>query len=634
MNHQQKKYPNNIQNLYKGYTTIIKEKEELIRKMGEEILQLKSQIYNFNIQNNQLKLELNHLIEELKHTRKEKTVIFNMYSKIHQENKEFVQNFSFIQKENLKIKKANKILTIENIQLKNSISEITSKNLQLIVEINELKEKYPKLFDEYNLANTSCSTNNEFLDLHYQNTVQNQTRKRNYFPLQIQEISTIISFVGKSWYFILQQIFDVPNYRTVQRYRIKYMEKFNITSDVFDGKLENLKKLKNIFINSTDLRYVISIDAVSLKSYVSISKDGTVSGLKMIKKILEYYANIFLSSESQFNRFVEMKKSQIEKYVFVIYLCALNPNSKSFPVALVPDIKGNCTDDVFNFFLQVKNNLLNLGIDIVGQSFDGDTKYFDLLEHKYNLLLNIQNYDFKSPFNCESIFEEHNFMFSDTLHILKCVRYRYVNEIPIFCFLTDKIPTIKQNSFMEIGVPYYLLDSHKAKKMEDNLPKKLFRFKYLYSARKHTRMDLYFALFPFVMLCEAIFNEDLTIENRYECIEKGFSFVLIYSICLENYFAAKNKNADKKLKKTYFQQMKKSKNCVGITLLDKQTCMKYLTLTASLLGVIYQEKETSIGSLGTHFTEHFLPSSVEFHMVITDPMYFYGQLYLTFYWKN
>ena len=51
--------------------------------------------------------------------------------------------------------------------------------------------------------------------------------------------------------------------------------------------------------------------------------------------------------------------------------------------------------------------------------------------------------------------------------------------------------------------------------------------------------------------------------------------------------------------------MKKSKNCIGLTLIDEQSSVKYLTLTLSLMGNILQESRNSLGALGTHYTEHF-----------------------------
>ena len=138
-----------------------------------------------------------------------------------------------------------------------------------------------------------------------------------------------------------------------------------------------------------------------------------------------------------------------------------------------------------------------------------------------------------------------------------------------------------------------------------DIPAGFFHFplKYLYFSRSSNRIDLYFALFPLVMLQEAIFNENLTNDNRYECLEKGLCFVIIYSICLEHYFMQKEKVKDKN--SIFIQKMKKSKNCVGITIMDKQTCIKYITLVSSLLTQVYHKVETSMGALGTHYTEHF-----------------------------
>ena len=84
----------------------------------------------------------------------------------------------------------------------------------------------------------------------------------------------------------------------------------------------------------------------------------------------------------------------------------------------------------------------------------------------------------------------------------------------------------------------------------------------------------------------------------------GMRFVIIYAVCLEHYF--NHKEMTKKDKNCiYIQKMKKSKKCLGVTLMDKQTCIKYITLVSSLLTQIYQKSETSLGALGTHYTEHF-----------------------------
>ena len=558
-----KKNQKRVQNLYQKQNLKICEQENKIMQLEEKIIQLNEFINFLKIENEKL-IQENCYLHQLVLQLKNQNEVFNSScNQLEQKNQILIQSFYEIQSE----KKGIEFLLENHIQLKMLNKELEEKNRILLINLNDLEIKIEKLKSENKDLITLKSTFNKFFDTIYKNSIQNTERKKNYYPPEIKDIFIIISFVGKSWYLVLQQIFNLPCYRTVQRYRIKYIKKFGLSIELFDGQIENLKKLKEIFTKNQDMRYVISIDAISLKSYVSITKDGIVKGLKFIKEIPKDFAIKCLENENQFNSFLVATKHQIENYIFVIYLCALNPNMKSFPVVLISDVKGNCTDNILNIYKQTKQNLLALNFDIIGNSFDGDLKYFEFLNEKYNQIINIQCYDLNLPFDANIFYEKNNLMFSDPLHLLKCARYRYVNNTPKFCFFADLKPSIDAKSFLEIGVPHYLLDPSQSKKMEDNLPKELFCFKYLYYSRSNNRMDLYFALFPFVMLQEAIFNENLTNDNRYECLEKGLCFVIIYSICLEHYFEQKEKFKDKNL--FFIKKMNKSKNCIGITSMSK-----------------------------------------------------------------
>ena len=598
---------NSILNIYKSQ---IEHLEINVRQLEEETIQLRKDNSEMNIIIQNLKYEnLGLLKNVISLERKNQEIIQDIRclkmenSILKSEKIKLLKSLQCIQIENTKLLKIQRDLKEEKMQLQESLERIDQQNQKILSLYNDLNQKFEDIYSN-KFTNELLLTNNQFLNSHYQNTIKNDHRKKNYYPEQLQEIYTIISFVGRSWYSILKQIFDLPEYRTVQRYRKKYLEIFGFSRDIFDGKKSHLIKLLSMFGNQ-DSRYVISIDAVSLESYVSISADGDVQGLKITKSISKNQAQEIINDNNIFERFIQEFKDQIENYVYVIYLCALNPNAKSFPIVLIPDVIGNCTQATLNKLLKTKDKLIKLGVDIIGTSFDGDLKYFDLLNPIYEKIINFDNYNFDLPFCKISFYQPHNYLFSDPLHLLKCVRYRYVNEISKFCFFTDNTPTITLESFISIGIPHYLLDPHKSKKMEDSFPKDLFKFKFLSASRLNNRMDLYFALFPFVMLCESIFNEELSIDNRYLCLERGFCFILIYSICMEHYFDLKKNAKSKNEKYRFIQQMKKSKKCVGITLIDKRTCVKYLTLVASLLIQIYQNKETSIGAFGTHYTEHF-----------------------------
>ena len=137
-------------------------------------------------------------------------------------------------------------------------------------------------------------------------------------------------------------------------------------------------------------RYVISIDAISLQSYVSVKTDGRVDGLKFTKIIHENDAQEIINDEDKFQMFIQEHKHEIENYVFAIYLCALDSDAKSFPIVLIPDSIGNCTNLTLAKLLKTKEKLLKLDIDIIGIAFDGDLKYFDLLNPIYEKIINLE----------------------------------------------------------------------------------------------------------------------------------------------------------------------------------------------------------------------------------------------------
>ena len=179
-------------------------------------------------------------------------------------------------------------------------------------------------------------------------------------------------------------------------------------------------------------------------------------------------------------------------------MCSVNPLAKSFPIVLIPSSIGNCSDTILNILKNTKNNLINnYGINIIGMSFDGDSKYFELLNPIYKKIIEIEKYNFDKPIDIGIFFSPHEFLFSDPLHLMKYIRYRLVKNIPIYYFLSCQEATINIDSFISIGIPNYLLDSHHSRKMEDNLPLELFSFKYLKLSMDLKRMDIYFALYPF-----------------------------------------------------------------------------------------------------------------------------------------
>ena len=385
-------------NVAKFYINKIKTQEQEIQELQDQLKILINSNQDLLNQNQLLVHENRDLMDQLNALKKRHAFILSQFAHINdlKQNLE-VQNY-LTKSELSNLQNAHKKLKFENFQLKNSIEKKDSIIFELKSMLSELSEKINHLENNQQNKILFATTINDFLNEHFKNSLLNEIRGKNYYQDSLKEIFTIISFVGKSWYLILQQFFNLPHYRTIQRYRNHFIQKYQFTIDTFNGNFDNLKKIIRLFTKEEDQRYVISIDAVSLKSYVSISSDGSVKGLKYIKKISIEYAKNCLENDNEFHDFIKTNKNQVENYIFTIYLCALGPNIRSFPVALIPDTHGNCTNDVLNSYLDIKKKLLELGINIIGNAFDGDFKYFDLLTPIYNILIDLKNYDFSLPF--------------------------------------------------------------------------------------------------------------------------------------------------------------------------------------------------------------------------------------------
>ena len=90
-----------------------------------------------------------------------------------------------------------------------------------------------------------------------------------------------------------------------------------ISFEIFDGKTKNIQALLSFYCkNNIDKRYVLSIDAISLKSYISVSKNGEVKGLKNTKFISKEEALKINSSKC----FLNQKKMK-SKIIYLQFTC-------------------------------------------------------------------------------------------------------------------------------------------------------------------------------------------------------------------------------------------------------------------------------------------------------------------------
>lgn len=74
-----------------------------------------------------------------------------------------------------------------------------------------------------------------------------------------------------------------------------------------------------------------------------------------------------------FASFIEVHANPAKRYIFVLYLCPLNPNDISIPISIILQGTGNANKSITSIFDNVLNNLKSICIDIIGEEYDGVT---------------------------------------------------------------------------------------------------------------------------------------------------------------------------------------------------------------------------------------------------------------------
>ena len=102
----------------------------------------------------------------------------------------------------------------------------------------------------------------------------------------------------------------------------KYFNKYKIC---LDGQEDSISHLIDMYMNEIeDKRVVLAIDAASVSSRISVSKDETIKGLLHKKWTTESHKK--LASPFNFANFA----SDIIRYYFIVYICSVSPLGKSF----------------------------------------------------------------------------------------------------------------------------------------------------------------------------------------------------------------------------------------------------------------------------------------------------------------
>ena len=489
---------------------------------------------------------------------------------------------------------------------KRQIAKLEREVIALRNKKDSLLEKYHKVKDElsdFKKAHSTLAFLSEayphlyqhIISLNLKNDSNDNSKYGNRFSEDVMPIYVLLSMAGEYFTNLLHDFFGFPCAKTIRNYRNKFKEEYGISKDLFDGSCESIIKLLNLFWNGEDNRCVISIDAAAVNAKLTIHKDGLVEGLMDEITIEKELVQTITKNPDKFHEFYEEHKDEIVKYYFVIYLCSLDENNKSFPLVLKRKTNGSANDDITADLEELVIRCNAVGLNVVGISFDGDTSYLKYVNLMIEEIDIIEELDLKKPLS--SLLEKYKgiLIFEDMFHLVKCNRFRLSCGSEVCASLSNDEETFGPSDLIEIGIKEYILDSSKTKKMDDNLPLLLFSRENIEKAINAKKYNILLALLPSYLLLNSVLSTELTRAQRIEQLTYGFALVFTYyhdflSYDFQNGLQSSSRNGG------HNQHM---------TLFDIKWMKKYLSLVISLVKILVDPKAVHLGSLGTHFLEHF-----------------------------
>lgn len=423
---------------------------------------------------------------------------------------------------------------------------------------------------------------------------KNITRQPKGYRYQgLKEFFTLLSFMGPHYYGILSKNMIFPSYRRTLDYKKEFLNKYQITDGLFDGSTENIKKIIQKFLPiDFSGKAVIMVDAASVTPYVKVHPDGTVEGIIGCTQVDEKTVEDFQKKESDFLFFVNSHADMVIRAEFGITFAPLSPEYKSFPIACIQAHSGKATKEFVQF---IENLIIELRNDynIVGLGTDGDNSYHIYPSNFMKSL--IAEFDSLKDMTIIEIIDKLSILmhFSDPYHLVNRDRYR---KVSIFCFSISPMDldcTRDSKNLEDIGIPPYILDDNKGRKMEDGLPKKLFNLLNLYKILEHDDMALFISMLPSTLIMESLHTEDLSRQATIDYLLFGASIVFIFYCMAKHVIEKKEKSLENRIEEF------KEKMCFTL-----EWCEDYIFTSINIAYLVYTEENIDVGACGSHDQEH------------------------------
>lgn len=471
----------------------------------------------------------------------------------------------------------------ENSRLEESVSSLSKK----LKELENFSSNF--LVTLYNKDNIS-----PILKSYVDVLKKNVTREPKGYRYQgLKEFFTLLSFMGPHYYGILNSNMIFPSYRRTLDYKKFFLGKYQITDDIYNGCIENILKIKDLFLPPDfDGKAVVMIDATAVTPYVMVDENGTVEGLIDCNKLPENEVRKIIDDEGQFCNFINMHADYLIQAEFGISMAPLDPKYPQFPIACIQATSGKATLEIVYFIEKLISELRSF-VNVIGLATDGDDSY-NKYSHEFMDRF-IQMFNRIPDMSVVQIINEISVImhFSDPFHLVKRDRYRKVSifEFCISPLNLDRVRNVKD--LEDVGIPAYILDNNKGRKMEDDLPKKLFSLMYIQKIIEKGDIDLLISMLPSTLFMESLHSKNLSRQSTIDYLLFGCSIVIIYLFL--SCYVIENQNG--KFKDSIGKHYEKM--CFTTI-----WCEQYIFTTICIASLLYTEKSIDLGACGSHYQEH------------------------------
>lgn len=287
-----------------------------------------------------------------------------------------------------------------------------------------------------------------------------------------------------------------------------------------------------------------------------------------------------------------MNYNSVIQAEFGMTFAPLDPQYDSFPIACIPATSGKAT---IEFLSEVETIITKLRemVNIIGLGTDGDNTYSKYAnEFMDNICANFEAFLELNPVEIIQAFTV-IIHFSDPFHLTKRDRYRKASHEDFFIIPNDLDKTKSYLDLEAIGIPPYILDDNKARKMEDQLPKKLFNLQTIHKIVEIEDLELLISMLPSSLLLESIHRKELDCQDTIDYLLFGSSIVMIYYLMqkhvIDNKLPIYENNKEEYRKKMCFTE---------------DWCKQYIFTTIGIASCIITEQCLDTGACSSHYQEH------------------------------